>query len=208
LARHDALLDLHSFHTAGMPFVMVGPQNNDGDLEAFARADEEAAFARCLGVSRFVDGWLDTYATGVARRQAAGAANADARYGIGTTEFMRAHGGIALTLECGQHADAVAPEVAYQAIRNSLAHFGLIDAAPPAPVVGGEALRLVDVIDRAHADDRFVKAWASFDALADGELIGVRHDGREVRAPFAGRIVFPNPAAAAGQEWFYLARAH
>ena len=26
LAQHDALLDLHSFHTAGAPFVMLGPR--------------------------------------------------------------------------------------------------------------------------------------------------------------------------------------
>ena len=112
LARHDALLDLHSFHTAGEPFVMLGPENNAGPLEAFARADEEAAFARALGVRRFIDGWLDTYAAGVARRQTLGAAHADIRYGIGTTEYLRARGGIALTLECGQHDDAAAPRVA------------------------------------------------------------------------------------------------
>ena len=72
LAQHDALLDLHSFHTAGEPFVMLGPEDNSGSLEPFARAAEEAALARCLGVHRFVDGWLDTYAAGVARRLAAG----------------------------------------------------------------------------------------------------------------------------------------
>jgi hypothetical protein len=36
--------------------------------------------------------------------------------------------------------------------------------------------------------------------------IGTRADGTPVEAPFAGVIVFPNAAAEAGQEWFYLAR--
>jgi predicted deacylase len=67
LAQHDALLDLHSFHTAGEPFVMLGPEDNKGTLEPFARAAEETALALSLGVHRFVDGWLDTYAAGVAR---------------------------------------------------------------------------------------------------------------------------------------------
>ena len=30
LDAHEVLLDLHSFHTGGSPFVMIGPQNNSG----------------------------------------------------------------------------------------------------------------------------------------------------------------------------------
>ncbi len=208
LTQHDALLDLHSFHTAGQPFVMLGPEDNDGSLEPFARSSEETALALRLGVHRFVDGWLDTYAAGVARRVAAGASSreADVHYGVGTTEYMRAQGGIALTLECGQHDDAAAPEVAYGAIRNTLAHLGLSGAPAPAAVTDTEALRLYQVIDRAHADDRFVRAWASFDRVQAGEVIGTRHDGTAVRADSAGYVVFPNPNALPGQEWFYLAK--
>ena len=42
--------------------------------------------------------------------------------------------------------------------------------------------------------------------LAEGELIGTRHDGTPVRAPADGHVVFPNPRAEPGQEWFYFAR--
>lgn len=208
LAQHDVLLDLHSFHTAGQPFVMLGPEDNTGTLEPFARAAEETALALRLGVQRFVDGWLDTYAAGVARRVAAGvsSAEADARYGVGTTEFMRAHGGIALTLECGQHDDPAAPEVAWRAIHHTLAHLGLSDAPAPEPVSQTEALRLYTVIDRAHADDAFARHWASFDPVNAGDLIGTRHDGTPVTAEADGYVVFPNPAAQPGQEWFYLAK--
>jgi predicted deacylase len=208
LEQHDALLDLHSFHTAGEPFVMLGPEDNSGTLEPFARAAEETALALCLGVHRFVDGWLDTYAAGVSRRLAAGvsAREADVHYGVGTTEFMRAQGGIALTLECGQHDDPAAPEVAYQAIHNALAHLRLSSIPVPPAVSGTEALRLYEVTDRNHAGDRFVRDWASFDRLRAGEVIGMRHDGSPVLADRDGYIVFPNPDALPGQEWFYLAR--
>jgi uncharacterized protein len=208
LAQHDALLDLHSFHTAGEPFVMLGPEDNCGPLEPFARAAEETSLARCLGVHRFVDGWLDTYAAGVARRLAAGvsAREADVHYGVGTTEFMRTQGGIALTLECGQHDDPAAPDVAYRAIHNALAHLRLTSTSVPAAVTDTEALRLYQVIDRAHADDRFVRDWSSFDRVRAGEVIGMRHDGAAVLADRDGYIVFPNPDALPGQEWFYLAR--
>lgn len=209
LAAHDVLLDLHSFHTAGQPFVMLGPENNTGTLESFARAEEETALALRLGVQRFVDGWLDTYAAGVARRAAAGVSSleADARYGVGTTEYMRAQGGIALTLECGQHEDPRAPEVAYRAIRNTLAQLGLTPEPAPLPVRETEALRLYSVVDRVAEGDAFIRPWASFDPVKQGDCIGIRHDGAEVRADSDGYVVFPNPAALPGQEWFYLARA-
>ena len=208
LRQHDALLDLHSFHTAGAPFVMLGPEDNTGELEPFTRAAEETALAVALGAHRFVDGWLDTYAAGVARRRAAGAParDADVHYGVGTTEYMRRHGGIALTLECGQHDDPAAPEVAYRALRNALAHLGLTAEGAPEPVSPREALRLHEVVDRVHPEDRFARAWASFDRLAAGELIGTRHDGTLLRAERDGYIVFPNPCALPGQEWFYLAK--
>jgi predicted deacylase len=211
LAQHEVLLDLHSFHTAGDPFVMLGPENNSGTLEPFAHAAEEVALARSLGVRRFVDGWLDTYARGVERRMrsAAGQAvlNADPRYGVGTTEYMRTVGGYGLTLECGQHQAPEAPEVAYQAIHNALAFLGVTEQAKPEPVTDTEALHLFDVIDKDHAADTFVREWASFDRISQGELIGTRHDGTPVTAECDSFILFPNPRAGAREEWFYLARA-
>ena len=214
LARHEVLLDLHSFHTAGEPFVMVGPEDNTGALEAFSHAAQEEALAVRLGVRRIVDGWLGTYAGGVARRRAeAGrqgnpALDLDADYGVGTTEYMRRVGGWGFTLECGQHSDPQAPEVAYRAILNSLAHLRLIDALDPPPATEVEALRLFEVIDKDHAGDQFSRPWTSYDRVNAGELIATRHDGTPLRAETDGCIVFPNPNAQAGQEWFYLARPH
>ena len=69
------------------------------------------------------------------------------------------------------------------------------------------AQRLVDVIDRLHADDHFVREWASFDPVRAGDAIAVRHDGQTVCAPADGRVVFPNSKAAPGHEWFYFAQA-
>jgi len=208
LAEHEVLLDLHSFRSPGQPFVLRGPADNTGALEPFAHAAAEARLAAHVGVSRVVDGWLDAYARGVAERKARGltpgAVNEDPAYGIGTTEYMRSVGGYAVTLECGQHDDPAAPGVAYHAIRQALALLGLADV-PLAPPAGPfECLTLARVIDRHAEADRFVKAWTSFDPLAEGELIALRADGTEVRAPEAGYIVFPDHGALPGHEWFYL----
>jgi predicted deacylase len=212
LAQHEVLLDLHSFRSPGAPFVMVGPQDNRGALEPFAHAAREEALALRLGVQRAVDGWLGTYAAGAARRAEFGRftgveLDTDPRYGIGTTEYMRSLGGWSLTLECGQHDDPAAPDVAYRAIVNTLAHLQLIDAPDPAPAARMEGLRLCDVVPRLHASDVFVGEWTSFDPVHAGQLIARRHDGTEVRAPRDGYVVFPNVAAEVGNEWFYLAQA-
>lgn len=213
LAAHDVLLDLHSFRSPGRPFVLRGPRNNRGRLEPFRHEAEEAALCAHLGVQRVVEGWMEAYAGGVARRrerlaasgQQQAAAIEDPSYGIGTTEYMRSQGGYAVTLECGQHEDPQAPDVGYRAIRQTLALLGLVDEAPAPPQGPFECLRLSTVIDRMHDGDRFVKTWTSFDPLADGELIAVRYDGTELRAPRAGYIVFPDIGAKPGHEWFYLA---
>ena len=214
LDAHDALLDLHSFRSPGRPFVLRGPANNQGTLEPFAREVEERALTAHLGVDRVVEGWMHAYAGGVARRRQRAldggtpphALSDDPAYGVGTTEYMRSQGGYAVTLECGQHDDPSAPDVAYHAIRQTVALLGLAELPLAPPTTPLECLCLVNVFDRLHAGDRFARNWTSFDALGAGQLIAVRHDGSELRAPGAGYIVFPDVDAQPGSEWFYLAQ--
>ena len=210
LARHDVLLDLHSTRARTQAFAMLGPPDNSGEIEPFKRSSEERAMARHLGVSRFVEGWLGTYARGVARRVREGMGselNRDPRYGVGTTEYMRSQGGYAITLECGQHEDPTSPEVAYRAIRNTLAFLGMTPDPAPRPVEKYEALRIHEVIDKAHEGDAFAREWSSFDPLKKGDLIATRHDGTPVTAPHDGWILFPDAKSKPGHEWFYLAEA-
>lgn len=218
LASHDILLDLHSFNSQGEPFIFLGPENNREELEPFKQQAEEEAFAAALGPKRVVHGWMPAFALGVSRR-----ANDKVSYGVGTTEYMRSQGGIAVTVECGNHADPQAPEVAYQAIRRALQNFDLIEAydghgallsmpsVPQAKPGVMEVLELYEVIDKHYLDDAFVKPWRSFDSVQADEVIAYRaaHNGQApqaVLAPQAGRIVFPNANAIVGKEWFYLAR--
>jgi hypothetical protein len=163
-----------------------------------------------VGPSRVVEGWMQAYADGVARRKARGltpgAVHEDPSYGVGTTEYMRSRGGYGLTLECGQHDDPAGADVAEHAIRQTLSLLGLADLPLAPPARPFECLRLAEVVDRHAEGDRFVKTWTSFDPLAEGELIALRADGTEVRAPQLGYIVFPDVSALPGHEWFYLAQ--
>jgi predicted deacylase len=214
LAAHEMLLDLHSTRAKNPAFAMLGPRNNRGKLQPFRHAALERRLALRLGVARFVDGWLETYAKGTERRarrlgkagSRAHKLDVDPRYGVGTTEYMRSVGGAAITLECGQHEDPESPEVGYRAIRNALAHLGIVRSPPPPAARRHEYLSLVDVIDRLHAGDAFAREWSSFTPIRAGELIGTRHDGTRVESPLDGYIVFPDKGATPGHEWFYLAQ--
>ena len=212
LASHDVLLDLHSFQGEGEPFVFIGPENNQGEIEPFRHAELEEALALRLGVGRCVCGWLSTYAAGIEHRQRAENlvpaqnTSADVRYGIGTTEYMRSVGGWGVTLECGQHDDPRAVDVGRTAVLNSMTHLGLLSGARPERVRGIQTLQLCEVVDRRDAGDAFARSWRSFDALQRGEVIGTRADGSSVVAPFDGFIVFPSANAAVATEWFYLAK--
>jgi predicted deacylase len=212
LAAHDVLLDIHSFRGEGEPFVFIGPENNEGPVEPFGHAAREEQVALRLGVGRFVFGWLSTYADGVAHRQRAAKpaptakAEIDARYGVGTTEYMRSVGGCGMTLECGRHDDPSAVDVARTGIVHALMHLGLLPGTMPGPTERVQTLQLCAVVDRLDAGDELARLWKSFDALQQGQLIGTRADGSSVVAPFDGFIVFPSPQAATGTEWFYLAK--
>ena len=96
--------------------------------------------------------------------------------------------------------------MAFHAIQQTLALLGLADLPLAPPQRPFECLRLAEVVDRHAEGDRFVKTWTSFDALAQDELVAVRADGSEVRAPQAGYIVFPDVSALPGHEWFYWAQ--
>jgi predicted deacylase len=213
LAQHDVLLDLHSFHAPGEPFAMLGPPDNTGALEPFKHAAREESLALRLGPRRIVEGWLSTYAVGVKERlqrtpptEYHQLLNTDPSYGVGTTEYMRSQGGYAVTLECGQHADPNAPEVGRCAIHNAMAHLGMTEESPPAARTDVQLLKLSEVVDRLHADDYFSRDWVSYDPLRTGDLIATRADGTLVKAREDGCIVFPNPSALPGNEWFYFAR--
>lgn len=216
LRDHDVLLDIHTFAKGVRPFALFGPANNTGELEPFSHQELERNIAMRLGVDRFVDGWLNTYARGVKARLdyvkktglATDGLSTDPKYGMGTTECMRSGGGCAVTLECGQHEDPNGPNVAYQAIQNTLTYLGMIQGGQVAPITKYEHLTLSEVIDKNDFEDQFCRNWMSFDDVKAGEVIGVRKDGQEVKAAFDAKIIFPNPGSQAGQEWFYLAKVN
>jgi hypothetical protein len=67
-------------------------------------------------------------------------------------------------------------------------------------------LSMQEVHDKLDADDKFSRVWSSFDQVKQGDEIGRRVDGTPVLAPYDAYMLFPDAAAKANAEWYYLAK--
>jgi len=203
LREHDVLLDIHSFSGTGEPFVFVGPSNNTGAIEPFRWAAEEGAFAACLGPSLLMHGFLAAHVRAQQDLARRGLAGTSWSKGVGTTEYMRQSGGFAVTIECGQHRDSRALEVAQRAILNALGHLGVIDTPAPVP----SARRAIEVIDAVYAlseDDRLEQPFVSGDTVKKGDVIARRSTGEILTAPRDGFVIFPQATPKPLVEFYYF----
>lgn len=188
----DVLLDLHSYASQGGPFVFLGGSQS---------RPEEVAYARALGVRDFVCGWAEAFGSG---------GKGGDKESQGTTEYARANGTLAVTLECGHHHNADAADVGYRAILRALAHFDMLDPECEAARaldagVAFEQQRCVWMksVYYKEAEYSFAKRWQHCDSVARGEAIASSTKG-DLVAPEDGHIILPKASAATGDEWFFF----
>ncbi|NBO19513.1 MAG: succinylglutamate desuccinylase [Proteobacteria bacterium] len=189
LADCDILLDIHSYTVGGAPFVLV---------KDFA-SDADCAFATALEAEVLLTGWNTAYAATGRKAQAV-----DANESVGTTEYARRFGALAVTLECGQHKAPESPEIAYRAIHNALRHLGLVTGIPQPQTAAPRRITMEQVFYR-DAGGELARNWQNFEPIAVGTLIA-HSPARKVLADKDCVIIMPKIAAAEGEEWFYLGR--
>lgn len=180
----DVLLDIHSYHVGGPAFVYIDPADA-----------KNAAFGAALGCATVVS----NFAGAIAASDKAEAAS----WSVGTTEYAARFGALSVTLECGQHRDPQAPEIAYRAILGALAHLAMLPPAPPPP-----RPRHVRTESAVYRTDRgkFAKNWQHLDKVAAGETIAIRAGGEQLKAPHDSIIILPRAEAELNAEWYYLGR--
>jgi predicted deacylase len=186
LENCDVLLDIHSYRAGGPAFAFRGPDR---------LKEREEAFAAALGISHVIYGWDDAY-------RACGVAIEEER-SVGTTEYARRRGAIALTLECGQHRDLQAVPVASRGIEGVLHFCDLVDGKGPSPTENLKRTRLKKMFFKER-EGRFSQAWKHLQEVKQGELLAQMEDNSTITAPFDGRIVLPHEEAPIGQEWLYM----
>lgn len=184
IASCDVLLDLHSTTIGGAAFASV-----EGDDV------EENNFASALGAQLVVSGWAEAY-------EAAGRVASDPDESVGTTAYARRFGAKAVLLECGQHQDPQAPEIAYAAVRKALAYWGLTEEllveSKPVPHL------LVKRVYYREDGGVLVQNWPNFSPVKKGETLAFNPAGEPLMAPDDGFVVLTNPTVNRGGEWFYF----
>jgi predicted deacylase len=178
----DYFLDIHSTSSPSNPCVFVDYPDN-----------ESLEFARSLGISEAILGWPELYVQA-----------SDPIQAFDTMRLAHEKGKRALIIECGQHTDSRAPDVAYAAILNALRHFGFIQGHAGKAALS--AVRMRGMYIRKSARDSFARAWKHMDRFSAGEELAVS-DGAHILAPFDGVILLPKESAAIGTEWFYTGEA-
>lgn len=184
----DVHLAIHSYTVGGAPFIFVDPHDH-----------REHQLAASLGPWTLLTGWQEAYAATGRKTK-----DADDEEATGSIEYARRHGALGINIECGQHKDPEAPEVAYQAIRRALRHLGMTSE----PKTEGETRpsRLVTVTHVVYRDDEgtFTKPWKNLESVAKDEVIALTASEEPLRSPNHGVIIMPKADTPLGEEWYYI----
>ena len=116
-----------------------------------------------------------------------------------------------VSIECGQHAERPAVDVAYACLRRCLEYLGMIAArsaerpwvAPP--VAPSTHLWITAAVKRPSSSFRFARPLASMYQLRAGELIG-SDEVLALSAQCHCYVIMPNDAVPVGEDMLYIAR--
>lgn len=180
IANHRVLLDLHSTHCKGdVPFAFCD----------YPDAYNEKLIAG-LPVGYVLEGWPDIYA------------NQGDITDYSTERAAHTYGNTGTTLECGYHKEPAAAEVAYSAILNTLAVFGMVEASKPV-VYSKQHILMKNYVVKTRAG-RMLKNYKHLDLVYAGEELARYDDGEVLTASSDGYILLPNLEAEIGAEWYYF----
>lgn len=181
IKKADYLVDLHSMHTNGIPFVF-----QDYDDE------ETQKFVIAQGLDYAFIGWTDLYSKNGVLQDSS------------TTDYAKSVNITAVTVECGSHTDPQAIKIAENCIMNSLAYLSIISQKPfIEPKRSIKFIKMKDVIYK-KASGMFVNHWEHLNTIKKGTLIAEYDHGEKIIANYDGYIILPNHHSKLGDEWFYL----
>ena len=150
----DVLLDLHSYTSGTAPFVFL-------DYPSTANT----ALADAVGIPDRVVGWAELYA---------GAPGLNAG---DTTQYANETGKYGILIECGQHRDPAAIDVAYVSTRRTLAHLGMAEARPGAAAAMTVSTTRVTGIVIRDRPGVFAEPWHHLQSVESGTPLVRYEDG-------------------------------
>lgn len=184
--QSDILLDIHSMQAAGPVNIFV-------DFPTI----ENRKFAKALGAPYAILGWPELYAN-----------KGQGLVAYDTTAYANKIGKIGILIECGQHGDSKAVEVAYEAIMRTLIHFKVISNVESNPIkdIDMKEILMTDLFIKNADGDHFVSEWKHLDKISVGQVIAEREAGEKILADYDCVMVLPKLKGLVGKEWFYLGK--
>ncbi len=170
----DFLLDIHSMQRAAAPLMLTG------------LTDKTVALARRVGVP------------GIIVRDAGHAAGPRLRdYGAFADPGSPK---VALLVECGQHGEPRAVEIALDTTRRFLAAVGTLAAQPFPPAAPQRLITVTHAVTVAGDRFAFTGDFRGLEVIPRAGTVIARDDGHEIRTPYDDCVlIMPSP---------YLARGH
>lgn len=111
----------------------------------------------------------------------------------------------AVSVECGQHEQLEAVDVAYACLRRGLDYLGLLPWPEMLPPIACTSLQLRAAVKKPSAGFKFVRPLSSMQQLAAGDVIG-RDEDMELSAHRNCYVIMPNDAVEVGEDMIYLAQ--
>lgn len=173
----DVIVDLHSNHTSGVPFIFqdeVNPKTTD--------------LIEALPVSSVMRGWAELYSK---------------TEDVSSQDYACKKGKCALTIECGEHDDPKSVDIAFNCIIATLKHFNMIESINT--IKAEKQYMFLNSFTLMPKGGVFVKNWMHGDKIHKDEKIGTDFEGKVYKSDIDGFICLPFSAAEEGGEWFYLA---
>jgi len=128
----------------------------------------------------------------------------DELHPMGTDAYVNQSGGLGVCIECGNHSDGRAEEIAITAIYQFLNFFGVIKKEVSILPYKQDYV-FADYIYKNKDIFTLQKDFAEFEIVAEGTCIGI--DGEErVCAPYTGIILFPHSRQESDTEAFLFGR--
>lgn len=177
----DVVLDLHSATTGQGASLFLD----------FPTADN-IVLAEAMGIADWIVGWPQLFS------------NSPDVPAEDTQLYAYKHHKRALFIECGQHAEPAAPQVAYTSIRRMMGALGIIPYTDSTPAIVPR-VALMSKLVLFDKPGHFAADWQHLQAVSAGTVLIDYDDGTKLQAETDSILVLPRPYAKPGGEWLCLA---
>ena len=111
----------------------------------------------------------------------------------------------AVSVECGQHEQLEAADVAYACLRRGLDYLGVLPWPEKTAPIACTRLQLRAAVKRPSASFKFVRPLSSMQQMAAGEVIG-RDEDITLSVHRNCYVIMPNDGVEVGEDMIYIAQ--